>query len=116
MIMVKTATARDNANSGRTMSVVMGVTVGKSRQEIKSAPLRTMPDVSRARGRSRHDLNAIARRAMTELGLDPEYPPAAKAELNAIDGPAPTDASVHDLRDAPCSPIANNDSRDLDHF
>jgi VacB/RNase II family 3'-5' exoribonuclease len=72
--------------------------------------------VSRAQGRSRHDLNAIARRAMTELGLDPEYPPAAMAELDAIHGAAPTDASVRDLRDRPWCSIDNDDSRDLDQL
>jgi len=75
-----------------------------------------MPDVSRVRGRSRHDLNAIARRAMTELGLDPDYPPAAVAELDAIRGAAPGDASVRDLRDRLWCSIDNDDSRDLDQL
>src|SRR5712691_1646899 len=92
-ITVGAAAARNSAKGRRTMSVVMSVTVGKRGEEIKSASLGTMPDVSRVRGRSRHDLNAIARRAMTELGLDPDYPPAAVAELDAIRG-APSDASV----------------------
>ena len=75
-----------------------------------------MPDVSRVRGRSRHDLNAIARRVMTELGLDPDYPPAVLAELDAIRGAAPSDASVLDLRDRLWCSIDNDDSRDLDQL
>jgi VacB/RNase II family 3'-5' exoribonuclease len=98
------------------MSVVMGVTVGKRGEEIKSASLGTMPGVSRVRGRSRHDLNAIARRAMTELGLDPDYPPAALAELDAIRTAAPADTSVRDLRDRLWCSIDNDDSLDLDQL
>jgi exoribonuclease-2 len=72
--------------------------------------------VSRVRGRSRHDLNAIARRAMMELGLDPDYPPAALAELDGIRGSAGADASFTDLRDRPWCSIDNDDSRDLDQL
>jgi exoribonuclease-2 len=101
------------------MSVVMLVTVGKSRGEIKPGTVVTMPGMSRVRPRSRHDLHAIARRAMTELGLDPEYPPAVLAELHAIGGAAAGDASIGDLRDLRdrlwCS-IDNDDSRDLDQL
>jgi exoribonuclease-2 len=68
------------------------------------------------RGRSRHDLNAIARRAMTELGLEPEYPPAALAELDAIRAAAVGDASISDLRDRLWCSIDNDDSRDLDQL
>ena len=73
-----------------------------------------MPDVSRVRGRSRHDLNAIARRAMAELGLEPEYPAAALADLDAIRGAATGDPSILDLRDRVWCSIDNDDSRDLD--
>ena len=75
-----------------------------------------MPDMSRTRGRSRHDLDAIARRAMTELGLDPEYPAAALADLDAIRGAATGDPSILDLRDRVWCSIDNDDSRDLDQL
>jgi exoribonuclease-2 len=75
-----------------------------------------MPGVSRVEGRGRHDLNAIARRVMTEHGLDPEYPPAALAELHAIRGAAAPDDSIRDLRDRLWCSIDNDDSRDLDQL
>ena len=53
---------------------------------------------------------------MTELGLDPEYPPAALAELERLRESAPGDASVRDLRDRLWCSIDNDDSRDLDQL
>jgi exoribonuclease II len=53
---------------------------------------------------------------MIELGLDPEYPPAALAELDAIHAAAPADASIRDLRDRLWCSIDNDDSRDLDQL
>jgi len=44
------------------------------------------------------DLAAIATRAMIEHGLEPEFPPAARAEVAQLGGPAPGDADVADLR------------------
>jgi VacB/RNase II family 3'-5' exoribonuclease len=53
---------------------------------------------------------------MSELGLEPEYPPAALVELDAIRAAAPADASLRDLRDRPWCSIDNDDSRDLDQL
>jgi VacB/RNase II family 3'-5' exoribonuclease len=62
-------------------------------------------------------LQEIARRAMVERGLEPDFSPAASGELDAIHGPAvKTAASVRDLRDLLWCSIDNDDSRDLDQL
>ena len=64
-----------------------------------------------------HDLEAIARRAMRERGLEPDFPPAALAEAEGLSldshegGPA-----VRDLRHLLWSSIDNDDTRDLDQL
>jgi exoribonuclease-2 len=62
-------------------------------------------------------LQQIARRVMVARGLDPDFPPAALAELAAIHGPAtrPTPAT-RDLRSLLWCSIDNDDSRDLDQL
>ncbi len=67
--------------------------------------------------RHRTILRRIARRAMIERGLLPDYSPEALAELNEIHA-APTGAeeSVRDLRYLPWCSIDNDDSRDLDQL
>lgn len=67
--------------------------------------------------RHRAILRKIARRAMIERGLLPDYSPEALAELNGIHA-APTEAedSVRDLRNLPWCSIDNDDSRDLDQL
>jgi VacB/RNase II family 3'-5' exoribonuclease len=68
-------------------------------------------------GTHRHDLRAIARRAMLERGLLPDFEPAVTAEVTAI-GRAPTEASagIKDLRALLWASIDNDDSRDLDQL
>src|SRR5712664_2406822 len=65
----------------------------------------------------RHDLQAIAHRAMTERGFLPDFSPAVMTE---IAGMAPaglvSDASQRDLRALPWASIDNDDSRDLDQL
>jgi len=62
-------------------------------------------------------LQGIAHRAMTERGLEPDYPPAALAELAAIRGPAARASSAtRDLRSLLWCSIDNDDSRDLDQL
>src|SRR5262249_23280588 len=65
----------------------------------------------------RHDLGAIARRAMIARGLEPDFPAAVVAEVNALASPA-TDAepAIRDLRSLPWCSIDNDDSRDLDQL
>ena len=62
-------------------------------------------------------LQRIARRAMLERGLVPDFPPQALAELDGIHGPA-TQAgeSARDLRNLLWCSIDNDDSRDLDQL
>jgi VacB/RNase II family 3'-5' exoribonuclease len=62
-------------------------------------------------------LQPIARRAMRQYGLQPDFSHAAVAETNAIDGPAVETASdVRDLRSLLWCSIDNDDSRDLDQL
>ena len=61
-------------------------------------------------------LAAIARKAMVERGLEPDYPPAALRQLAAIGGPAAATGDVRDLRDRLWASIDNDDSRDLDQL
>jgi exoribonuclease II len=62
-------------------------------------------------------LQSIARWAMLERGLLPDFPPQALAELNGINGPAiRTEESTRDLRRLAWCSIDNDDSRDLDQL
>jgi hypothetical protein len=61
-------------------------------------------------GNTRSVLQSIARRAMLERGLLPDFPPQALAELDGIHGPAiQTDESTRDLRDLAWCSIDNDD-------
>ncbi len=64
----------------------------------------------------RATLAAIARRAMTERGMEPEFPAAVQQELASIAGPAAATSEVRDLRDRLWSSIDNDDSHDLDQL
>lgn len=72
--------------------------------------------MNRENDAARHHLRDIARRAMLERGLLPNYSAAVIAETNAIVLPAPADASMRDLRSLPWVSIDNDDSRDLDQL
>jgi exoribonuclease-2 len=61
-------------------------------------------------------LRELARRAMLQHDLEPDFPPAALRELATIDGPARPGAGVRDLRDLPWISIDNDDTRDLDQL
>lgn len=63
----------------------------------------------------RHDLRAIARRAMVDRGLQPDFPPDALRQLTDIPGPA-RDPAARDLRPLPWCSIDNNGSEDLDQL
>jgi exoribonuclease II len=65
----------------------------------------------------RYDLRSIARRAMIERGLQPDFPADALQQLAAIRGPA-VDSSpgIKDLRSLPWCSIDNDSSRDLDQL
>jgi len=62
-------------------------------------------------------LQSIARRAMVERGLLPDFSPEALSELERITAPAATtEETTRDLRDLPWCSIDNDDSRDLDQL
>ena len=83
-------------------------------------------DSDNVRGNTRHApqstqsdravLAAIARRAMIERGLEPDFPQAAQQELAAIGRPADATGDMRDLRDRLWASIDNDDSRDLDQL
>jgi len=61
----------------------------------------------------------VARRAMIEQGLQPDFPPAAVAEADGMASPAANGAAspgVRDLRALAWCSIDNDDSRDLDQL
>lgn len=63
------------------------------------------------------DLQRVARQAMLDYGLVPDFPPEALAQLRTLTEPS-QDASpnVRDLRSKLWSSIDNDDSRDLDQL
>ena len=67
--------------------------------------------------RHRSDLHEIARRAMRERGLTPDFPKSALEQLGTISAPAPAKADgLRDLRSLLWASIDNDDSRDLDQL
>ncbi|HUT73785.1 MAG TPA: RNB domain-containing ribonuclease [Armatimonadota bacterium] len=68
-------------------------------------------------GQHRAILESIARRAMLERGLLPDFSAEVLAELGGIETPAATNgADARDLRDLLWASIDNDDSRDLDQL
>lgn len=64
-----------------------------------------------------YNLHALAIRAMLERGLEPDFPPATKNEVSALQGPAQeNDSGIRDLRSLLWASIDNDDSRDLDQL
>ncbi len=62
-------------------------------------------------------LASIARQAMIDRGLQPDFSEAAKNQLASIDAPASAnDGSARDLRNLLWCSIDNDDSRDLDQL
>ena len=80
------------------------------------SPQHRLPRVPKDRRHDRADLKRIARAAMVEKGLEPEFSRDVLAELSAIRGPAPVIPDVRDLRDRLWASIDNDDSRDLDQL
>ena len=74
------------------------------------------PRVPQGTSSDRATLAAIARQAMIERGLEPDFPPAAQQELAAIRRPAEATDEVRDLRDRLWASIDNDESRDLDQL
>ena len=62
-------------------------------------------------------LQSVARQAMIDKGLAPDFSPKAEKQAEAVTGPAhDDDASIKDLRDLLWCSIDNDDSRDLDQL
>jgi exoribonuclease-2 len=59
-------------------------------------------------------LERVARQAMLERGLEPDFPAAALLEIAEFDGRPVEPHELPDLRDLPWASIDNDDSRDLD--
>ena len=75
------------------------------------------PRMSRPSAQNRKQLQAIARRVMTERGLQPDFSAAARAEADALTKPAAdSSASIKDLTGLLWASIDNDDSRDLDQL
>src|SRR5580704_6666769 len=64
----------------------------------------------------RSQLKTIAREAMLEKGLQPDFSAAVVSEMAAISEPARADASYRDLKSLLWVSIDNDDSRDLDQL
>jgi exoribonuclease-2 len=75
-----------------------------------------LPVVPSTNHSDRVTLAAIARQAMIERNLEPDFPPAALIELAAITAPPGTASGLRDLRDRLWASIDNDDSRDLDQL
>jgi exoribonuclease-2 len=73
--------------------------------------------MSTVRENQRALLLRVARQAMIERGLEPEFPAAALAEAQETQAPSPPfGADVRDLRTLVWCSIDNDDSRDLDQL
>jgi len=73
--------------------------------------------MNQAHHHHRSDLLRIASIAMTERGLEPEFPHGVGQQLASIDGPGrDADPRIRDLTALPWCSIDNDDSRDLDQL
>ncbi|HSN54049.1 MAG TPA: RNB domain-containing ribonuclease, partial [Candidatus Sulfomarinibacteraceae bacterium] len=65
---------------------------------------------------NRATLRRIAHRAMLDRGLEPDFPPAVRAELAHMEARLEPAAGARDLRHLSWSSIDNDDSLDLDQL
>src|ERR1017187_11036431 len=64
-----------------------------------------------------NDLRAIAHKAMTDRGLEPDFPSDAIQQLNGIPGAArETNDAIRDLRNLLWCSVDNDSSKDLDQL
>jgi len=75
-----------------------------------------MNDLLQQERHHRGILFAIARQAMVDRGLLPDFSVEALAELDRIHAPALPDSSISDLKGLPWASIDNDESRDLDQL
>jgi exoribonuclease-2 len=83
--------------------------------DVRGEPQRVLRGQSN-KSNDRATLAAVARQAMIERGLEPDFPMVAQQELAAIGGPAVATDDVRDLRDRLWASIDNDDSHDLDQL
>ncbi|HQT95753.1 MAG TPA: RNB domain-containing ribonuclease, partial [Thermoanaerobaculaceae bacterium] len=67
-------------------------------------------------GHQRATLQRIAHRVMRERGLEPDFSPAALAQVAGLQPAAPQGNGARDLRALPWCSIDNDDSMDLDQL
>jgi exoribonuclease II len=73
--------------------------------------------MSDAHRHSRADLAEVAKQAMIDRGLEPEFSPEAEKQLAAISGPArEQDPAIRDMTGLLWCSIDNDDSKDLDQL
>jgi exoribonuclease-2 len=72
--------------------------------------------ISQVHATDRATLAAIARQAMIERGLEPDFPQAAQKELANLVEAAKATGPMRDLRDRLWASIDNDNSRDLDQL
>src|SRR5688500_6765837 len=61
-------------------------------------------------------LQQMARQAMIDHGLKPDFDRDVEQQVASIKSSAPSDAAIRDLRQLPWCSIDNDDSRDLDQL
>src|SRR5262249_44068397 len=88
----------------------------RPRAGLVAAPLGARNSVSTLAQPQRALLQRVARRAMLQHGLEPDFTPAALAEAAALHEPSANDEGLRDLRASPWCSIDNDDSRDLDQL
>ncbi|MEO5713571.1 MAG: RNB domain-containing ribonuclease [Luteolibacter sp.] len=88
----------------------------KSTAQKKQGRRGKLKHASNGNNTDRAMLSEIAYRAMTERGLEPEFPLRALHELASIHRPAHEFEGLRDMRDRLWASIDNDDSRDLDQL
>src|SRR5437870_573190 len=82
-----------------------------------TAPRRLASCMTRSRVQNKEGLRSIARRAMLQRGLLPDFSPEVLSETSASAvAVAQAQPSIRDLRGLPWASIDNDDSRDLDQL
>jgi len=99
--------------SGRLM---INQTFMKSPGTAPTAPSKGSKPQLQSQITDRATLAAVARQAMIERGLEPDFPLAAQKELATLVASARATDGLRDLRDRLWASIDNDDSRDLDQL
>jgi exoribonuclease-2 len=107
---------------GCLVALVSAIT--RALQKVSSGGTAPVERIRRLEGRNcrlnnRHDVDLaeLARLAMLDRGLEPEFPPDALRQVESLRGPAEeADPAIRDLRALAWASIDNDDSRDLDQL